>query len=105
MQSSGLPKSSTTRLPFQRPRFSFGDPPAAASAKKNTASSNSGAQLTDEADIQNQLADARKEAQNALAEWRSYPNPYYELTWAEAVAKVQRLEARIPKRKTTSGGA
>jgi len=53
--------------------------------------------------IEKQLADARKEAQNALDEWRSYPTQYYENAWAEATAKVQRLEARIPKRKAASG--
>ena len=51
-----------------------------------------------------QLGDARREAQNALAEWLRYPTPYYEAAWDEALDKVQRLEARIPKRKATSGG-
>jgi len=55
-------------------------------------------------DFQKRLADAQKETQNALAEWRRYPNPYYELAWTEAIDKVKRLEARLLKRKATFGG-
>lgn len=89
---------------MKRPRLSLRD--ILAAANKNTASSISPTPATDETDdLQNQLDNARREAQNALAEWRSYPNPYYELAWVEAVKKVQRLEARIPKRRATSGGA
>lgn len=54
--------------------------------------------------IQKQLADTRKEEQEAMAEWRRYSTPYYEAVWNVAIAKVQRLEARIPKRKATFGG-
>ena len=87
-----------------RPRFSLRD--ILAAANKNTASSISRTPATDETDdLQKQLDNALREAQNALAEWRSYPNPYSERAWAEAVEKVQRLEARIPKRWDTSGGA
>ena len=84
----------------RRHEFSFGDLQAA--TNKNAASSSSRPAATDEADLQKQLADAQKEAQDALAEWRSYPNPYYELAWAEAVDKVKRLEASILKRKAAS---
>ena len=84
-----------------RPKFSLRD--ILAAADKNTASSISRTPATDETDdLPKQLDNARREAQNALAKWRSYPNPYYELAWVGAVKKVQRLEARIPKRKATS---
>lgn len=77
-----------------------------AAANKNPASSISRTPAPDETDdLQKQLNKAQREAQNALAEWRSYPNQYYEDRWAEAVEKVRRLEARLPKRKATSGGA
>lgn len=46
----------------------------------------------------------REEAQNAPGEWRSYPNGHYEDAWAEASAKIQRLEAKIARRKAASGG-
>jgi len=62
-------------------------------AAKDTASS-SGARnpVTDkQKPIEEQLADALKEAQNALGEWRSYPNQYYEDAWVEAIAKARRL--------------
>ena len=88
---------------MKRPKISFGD--LLAAAKKNLASSSSRTPATNETDDpQKQLDDARREARNALAEWRSYPTPYYEAAWNEALDKVQRLEARIPKRKATSGG-
>jgi hypothetical protein len=83
--------------------FSFGD--LLAAINKNRASSSSRTPATNETDDpQKQLADAQKEAQNALAEWRRYPNPYHELAWAEAIDKVKRLEARLLKRKATFGG-
>ena len=47
--------------------------------------------------IQWQLANARKEEQNAMAEFRRYETPYYEELWAEAIEKVQRLEAKLSK--------
>lgn len=88
---------------MKRPKISFGD--LLAAANKNAAPSSSRTPATNETDdLQKQLDDARREAQNALAEWRSYPTPYYEAAWNEALDKVQRLEARIPKRKATSGG-
>ena len=88
---------------MKRPKGTFGD--LLAAVTKNTASSNLRAPTTDEAgDLQTQLDNARREAQNALAEWRSYPTPYYEAAWNEAIAKVRSLEAKIPKRKATSGG-
>ena len=75
-------------------------------ANKNAASSNSRTPATDETDdLQKQLDNVRREAQNAMAEWRRYPNAYYELAWVEAIAKVHLLEAKIPKRKATSGRA
>jgi hypothetical protein len=51
------------------------------------------------ASIQKQLADAQKEAQNAMGEFRSWGTPYYELVWLEAVGKVRRLERQISRRK------
>jgi hypothetical protein len=36
---------------------------------------------TEDAAIQKQLADAQKEAQNAMGEFRSWGNPYYEKVW------------------------
>ena len=91
---------------MKRPRFSFGDLLAGSSATKNPASSNSRVSPANETDdqVQKQLADAREEAQNALAEWRRYQTSYYERAWAEALEKVHRLEARLPKRKATFGG-
>ena len=75
-----------------------------AAINKNRASSRSRTPATNETDdLQKQLADAQREAQTALAEWRRYPNPYYELAWAEAIDKVRRLEARVLKRKATFG--
>jgi acyl-CoA synthetase (AMP-forming)/AMP-acid ligase II len=83
--------------------FSFGD--LLAAINKDRASSSPRTPATSETDnLQKQLADAQKEAQNALAEWRRYPSPYYELAWAEASDKVKRLEARLLKRKATLGG-
>ena len=65
--------------------------------------------VTDEADdetvsddiesLQKKLADAQKEVQNAMGEFRSWGSRYYEEAWMEAVVKVKRLEARISKRK------
>ena len=55
-----------------------------------------------ESDLRKQLADARLAEQNALAEFRLWETPYYEKTWAEALEKVRRLEAKIPKRKAHS---
>jgi hypothetical protein len=49
--------------------------------------------------IRRQLAEAQKEAQDAMGEFRSWPNPYYELVWLEAVEKVRRLEREMSKRK------
>lgn len=93
---------------MKRVRLTLRDVLAAALATKDTASSSSASPQTGEADdqtlIQKQLAEARREAQNALAEWRSYPTPYYEAVWNAAIAKIQRLEARIPKRKAASRG-
>jgi hypothetical protein len=51
------------------------------------------------ASIQKQLADANKEAQDAMGEFRSWGNPYYEQVWLEAVEKVRRLEREIVRRK------
>jgi hypothetical protein len=51
------------------------------------------------ASIQKQLAEAQKEAQDAMGEFRSWGNPYYEKVWLEAVEKVRRLEREIVKRK------
>jgi len=59
--------------------------------------------VSDDAEpIQKQLADALMEEQNALAEFRRWQTPYYEKAWAEAIDKVRRLEAKIPKRKAHS---
>lgn len=98
---------------MKRLRFSLRDLLAAALGTKNAPSSSLRIAVPDEADIETasydpaliekQLADARKKAQHALGEWRSYPTQYYENAWAEASAKVQRLEARIAKRKAASG--
>lgn len=92
---------------MKRVRLTLRDVLAAALATTDTASSNSRIPVTDEAGdqvlIQKQLAEAHREAQNALAEWRQYPTSYYELEWAKAIDKVQRLEASIPKRKAASG--
>ena len=83
--------------------FSFGD--LLAAINKNVSSLSSRTPATNETDDpQKQLADAQKEAQNALAEWRRYPSPYYEREWVEAIDKVKRLEAMLPKRKATFGG-
>jgi hypothetical protein len=41
--------------------------------------------------IRKQLAEARKEAQDAMGEFRSWGNPYYEKAWLEAVEKVKLL--------------
>ena len=88
---------------MKRPKGTFGD--LLAAVTENTASSSLRTPTTDETgDLQTQLDNARREAQNALAEWRSYPTPYYESEWNEAIAKVRNLEARIPKRRATSGG-
>jgi hypothetical protein len=88
---------------MKHPKATFGD--LLAAVAKNTASSSLRKPATDETgDLQKQLDDARREAQNALAEWRSYPTPYYEAEWTSAIAKVRSLEAKIPKRKATSGG-
>jgi hypothetical protein len=54
---------------------------------------------TEDAAIQKQLAEAQKEAQNAMGEFRSWGNPYYEKVWLEAVAKVRQLEREISRRK------
>ena len=87
---------------MKRPKISFGD--LLAAVNKNAASSSSRTPATNETnDLQKQLDDARREAQNALADWRSYETSYYEAAWDEAHAKLQRLEASIPKRKATSG--
>jgi hypothetical protein len=83
--------------------FSFWDLLAAINKKRASSSSRAPAPNETE-DPQKQLADAQTEAQNALAEWRRYPNSYYELAWAEAIDKVKRLEARLLKRKATFGG-
>jgi len=56
----------------------------------------------DSESIQKELADAQKEAQNAMGEFRSWGTRYYELAWLEAVDKVKRLEAKIQKRKAHS---
>ena len=45
--------------------------------------------------IRKQLAEAQKEAQDAMGEFRSWGNPYYEKAWLEAVEKAKRLEAMI----------
>ena len=84
----------------RRSKFRFGD--ILAATNKNAASSNSLPAATDEGDLQGQLADAQKEAQDAMAEWRRYPIRHYELAWIEAVDKVKRLEARLLKRKAAS---
>lgn len=91
---------------MKRPKLSLGDLLAGRSATKDPASSNSPIPATNETEeqVQKQLADAREEARNALAEWLRYPTPYYEKAWTEAIEKVQRLEARIPKRKAMFGG-
>ena len=68
---------------MKRPKLSFGG--HLATAKKNTASSRS------RIDPERQLDDARRDAQKALAEWRSYETQYYEEAWRGAVAKVRRL--------------
>lgn len=68
---------------MKRPKLNVGD--LLAAAKENTASSRS------RIDPQEQLDDARREAQKALAEWRSYETRYYEEAWLGAVAKVRRL--------------
>ena len=81
----------------------FGQLQPPASAPQHAASTER-TESDDEALIQQQLAEAQREAQNALAEWRSYSTPYYEAAWIEAVAKVQRLEATLPKRKAASAG-
>jgi hypothetical protein len=84
-------------------QFRFSD--LLAAINRSTASSSSPTPATNETgDLQKQLADAQKQAQNALGEWRRYPNAYYELAWVEATEKVRRLEARLPKRQATSGG-
>lgn len=49
--------------------------------------------------LQKKLADAQKEVQNAMGEFRSWGTDYYEKTWMQAVVKVKRLEAKILKRK------
>ena len=49
--------------------------------------------------IRMQLAEAQKEAQHAMGEFRSWGNPYYERVWLEAVEKVRRLEREIARRK------
>jgi len=85
------------RVRFKDAAFSWLRIPAPDKADIQTASD-------DQDLIQKQLADARKEAQEALAEWRRYPTPYYETMWKEAIAKFERLEARTPKRKATFGG-
>jgi hypothetical protein len=54
---------------------------------------------SEDAAIQKQLAEAQKEAQNAMGEFRSWGNPYYEKAWLEAVEKVRRLEREISRRK------
>jgi phosphoenolpyruvate carboxylase len=56
----------------------------------------------DSESIQEQLAAAQKEAQNAMGEFRSWGTRYYELAWLEAVEKVKRLEAKIPKKRARS---
>lgn len=98
---------------MKRLRFSLGDLLAAALGAKNTPSLSLRIPVTDDADvgtasddpalIQEQLANARSEEDNALAEWRRYPTPYYEAMWNEAIRKVQRLEAKLTKRKAASG--
>ena len=68
--------------------------------------------VTDEADevaddnesLQKQLADARMEEQNAMAEYRRYETLYYDAAWAKAIEKVKRLEAKIPKRLAQKSG-
>ena len=88
---------------MKRPKLGLRD--ILGAANKDTAPSVSRTPATDETDdLQKQLDNAWRGAQNALAEWRSYPTRYYEAAWDEAVAKVRRLEARIPKHKATSGG-
>ena len=49
--------------------------------------------------IQKSLAEAQKEAQDAMGEFRSWGNPYYEKVRLEAVEKVRRLEREISRRK------
>jgi len=49
--------------------------------------------------IQQQLAEAQKEAQDAMREFRSWGGKYYERVWLEAVEKVRRLEREITRRK------
>ena len=56
----------------------------------------------DSESIQKQLADAQKEVQNAMREFRSWGTPYYEQAWLDAVEKVRRLEAKVPKQKAHS---
>lgn len=88
---------------MKRPKLAFGD--ILAAAKKNLASSRSRTPVTDEPDdLQKQLDNARREAQNALGEWCSYQTEYYEGAWLDAVAKVRQLESLRPKRKATSRG-
>ena len=47
-----------------------------------------------QSDLQKQLADARLEEQNALAEYRRWETAYYERAWAKAIEKVNRIEAQ-----------
>jgi hypothetical protein len=52
-----------------------------------------------ESELRKQLAEARLEEQNAMAEFRRWGTPYYEREWAKSIEKVERLEAKIPKKK------
>jgi len=74
---------------MKRLKFSFGK------SKDRTVSD-------DRESIQKQLADAQKEAQNAMGEFRSWGTRYYEEAWLEAVERVKRLEAKIPKKRAHS---
>jgi len=56
----------------------------------------------DSESIQKQLADARLEEQKAMADFRRWETSYYGQVWAEAIEKVKRLEAKIPKQKAHS---
>jgi len=56
----------------------------------------------DSESIEKRLTDAQKEVQNAMREFRSWGTPYYEQAWLDAVEKVRRLEAKIPKKRAHS---
>ena len=77
------------RTPPMKLKFSFSN------SKDRTVSD-------DSESIQKQLADAQKEVQNAMREFRSWGTPYYEQAWLDAVEKLKRLEAKIPKKRAHS---